>query len=483
MLIAVVLAAPADAALIAAYETHRPGSGFDIAMVDLATGRPIPVPAGVNTPADELHPALTPDGRWLIVVRPRPLAPPQPDGTPATAVLRSLVVADLRTGATRFLTSSSGGAPAGPAIVAGAGGTYVSAGMRTAPGDLAPAGVTWRLVGEEFVVEDVPLGIGRQDDPRFVVDHPHHAYVRLVGDGQRWASGRLLLDAGTGAQLRPPEVTVLWGLGRDQFTVLGGSGAVAVDHPSMRSGDGHVAVAMTFSAPLGLQVRGADIWSAQIPGDAVPRRAPDAINTRADERMPAWTPDGAGLVFVRTTPRPAALPLGAAFTPRRTLLRYDLTPGVQALVGPPLDLGPVAPTPELQRFQETYGGISVAEVREPARVRVDLSGLAPRVSGPIPGGARLDGLVVRAGAPRTVLGRRLPRVVPVGRVALGAARRERRGRAWDGRVRGDALSPGRYLLTVRLRTTAGRVLASAPAIPFRVGRDGVPTPSMTTPED
>jgi hypothetical protein len=125
----------------------------------------------------------------------------------------------------------------------------------------------------------------------------------------------------------------------------------------------------------------------------------------------------------------------------------------------------------------------VAEVREPARVRVDLSGLAPRVSGPIPGGARLDGLVVRAGAPRTVLGRRLPRVVPVARVALGPARRERRGRAWDGRVRGDALSPGRYLLTVRLRTTAGRVLASAPAIPFRVGRDGVPTPSMTTPED
>ena len=65
--IALGVAAPAKADLIAAYDRLVPGNGYDIAMVNLSTLQPITVPAGVNTTADEFHPSLTGDGRLLTV--------------------------------------------------------------------------------------------------------------------------------------------------------------------------------------------------------------------------------------------------------------------------------------------------------------------------------------------------------------------------------------------------------------------------------
>ena len=50
------------AGLIAAYEQYVTGKGFEIRIVNAATGTQISVPAGVNTPDDELHPALSADG-------------------------------------------------------------------------------------------------------------------------------------------------------------------------------------------------------------------------------------------------------------------------------------------------------------------------------------------------------------------------------------------------------------------------------------
>ena len=45
------------------------GKGFEIRIVNAATGAQIAVPAGVNTPDDELHPALSADGRSLVFTR------------------------------------------------------------------------------------------------------------------------------------------------------------------------------------------------------------------------------------------------------------------------------------------------------------------------------------------------------------------------------------------------------------------------------
>ena len=67
--LAVAPATTSAAGLIAAYERYVTGSGFEIRLVNAATGAQVAVPAGVNTPDDELHPALSADGRYLAFTR------------------------------------------------------------------------------------------------------------------------------------------------------------------------------------------------------------------------------------------------------------------------------------------------------------------------------------------------------------------------------------------------------------------------------
>ena len=75
--------ATADAALIAAYDRYVTGSGFQIGLVNAATGAAIALPAGVNTPDDELHPTLSPDGRYLVFMRTKLLPEAQRRHRPA----------------------------------------------------------------------------------------------------------------------------------------------------------------------------------------------------------------------------------------------------------------------------------------------------------------------------------------------------------------------------------------------------------------
>ena len=89
------LAPSASAAeLQAAYEHYVPGQGFQIGLINAATGAARPLPAGVNTTDDELHPALSPDGRWLVFTRMRIL--PKLDGTFVVPTDRNLVLVDLQ---------------------------------------------------------------------------------------------------------------------------------------------------------------------------------------------------------------------------------------------------------------------------------------------------------------------------------------------------------------------------------------------------
>lgn len=67
---AALVPATADAAgLIAAYDRYETGKGFEIGLVNVSTGATVPVPATVNTTDDELHPALSADGRYLVFTR------------------------------------------------------------------------------------------------------------------------------------------------------------------------------------------------------------------------------------------------------------------------------------------------------------------------------------------------------------------------------------------------------------------------------
>jgi WD40-like Beta Propeller Repeat len=72
-------ATSARADFIAAYDTVSATGGQDVAVVNLTTGAQVQLPAGINTPAPELHPSLSPDGRFLAFER---IVPVQagPDG-------------------------------------------------------------------------------------------------------------------------------------------------------------------------------------------------------------------------------------------------------------------------------------------------------------------------------------------------------------------------------------------------------------------
>ncbi|HWT24137.1 MAG TPA: hypothetical protein VN213_11580 [Solirubrobacteraceae bacterium] len=83
---ALMLPAAADANLVAAYDHAVPGGGLDIGLVDINARAPIPVPAGVNTPADETHPSLSADASQLVFQR-RGITvrvPLRPAGPPVT---------------------------------------------------------------------------------------------------------------------------------------------------------------------------------------------------------------------------------------------------------------------------------------------------------------------------------------------------------------------------------------------------------------
>ncbi|MDA0162468.1 hypothetical protein OM076_19500 [Solirubrobacter ginsenosidimutans] len=68
-----------------------------------------------------------------------------------------------------------------------------------------------------------------------------------------------------------------------------------------------------------------------------------------------------------------------------------------------------------------------------------------------------------------MLGVRQPTIKVVGRVPLGATKHGRNRFAWDGKVAGKRLPPGKYLLTYRLLRGAA-VTSVSNSIPFSVTR-------------
>jgi hypothetical protein len=66
---ALAIPAAASADLVAAYDHSVKNNGLDIALLNASTGHNIPLPAGVNTSANESHPSLTADGSRLVFQR------------------------------------------------------------------------------------------------------------------------------------------------------------------------------------------------------------------------------------------------------------------------------------------------------------------------------------------------------------------------------------------------------------------------------
>ena len=79
--------------------------------MNASTGAKLTLPAGVNTAADELHPGLSSDGRYMLFERMQLLPKLNGDIVPPTA--RTLFMLDRQTGIITTLATGNG-APAGP---------------------------------------------------------------------------------------------------------------------------------------------------------------------------------------------------------------------------------------------------------------------------------------------------------------------------------------------------------------------------------
>jgi len=235
-----------------------------------------------------------------------------------------------------------------------------------------------------------------------------------------------------------------------------------VGHPAIRRGDQYIALDKTTGSD-------ADVQTISFPSETALTPAPTPITSADPERMPAWSPGGLQLGFVRTT--------GG----RRVLPVYDLTPGLQAILNPPIDLGADAPTPQTRAFQSGWGGLSIAEssaldvpvvtcstnclqsLATPSLTKVVLS---PTVSTTTKS-QTIGIFVVRVTGKRKLLGRTVPRIRQIGRVPLGATRKGRNSFRWNGKVDGKRLKRGTYLLTYRALRGA-RIVSTSGSVRFTV---------------
>jgi hypothetical protein len=450
-------AAPAEApaaGLIAAYDRYETGKGFEIGLVNASTGSRLAVPAGVNTADDELHPSLSVDGRYLVWVRMRLL--PKLNGAIVVPSERTLFMLDRQTGVITTMATGTG-APAGPA--------FANRTSRTLTWGVRPHSSTCCILKFQAVSSDNTIAgstgfpLGFQPAPAGQnLDGTHAAMDSLPSTnlGVSWVS----TDANTGALLSGGSTLV--GLRESgQLRADFGDAATPVSHPVFRRGDQYVALDKTTGAD-------ADIQTISFPAETTLTPAPTPITTADPERMPAWSPGGLQLGFVRAT--------GG----RRVLPVYDLTPGLQAILNPPIDLGADAPTPQTRAFQSSWGGLSIAEssaLDVPAvtctttclqSLQTSLTKVVLKPTVSTTTKTQTIGIfVVRVTGKRKLLGRTVPRITQVGRVPLGATRKGRNSFRWDGKVNGRRLKRGTYLLTYRA-LRGPRIVSTSGSVRFTV---------------
>ncbi|MDA0174523.1 hypothetical protein OJ998_35820 [Solirubrobacter taibaiensis] len=474
-------AAPASAAeLQAAYDYYVPGQGFQIGLVNAATGAPITLPAGVNTAEDELHPALSADGRYLAFTRMR--IQTQLDGSFTVPPQRSIQLYDLQAG--QLVPFGAGAGGAGP--------TFQRTGSAGTLADLA-----FGVSVERFLTPDGDARLGRavQFNPTpststsnlattlpsldnvFV---PHVGVVR--GAFFERVEGHTVCtpNCTSPRELRMSTlvthdpVTGAPGVARARLSIVGMAGNTSslasvtlkttdfgdsdgnAGHATSRQGDDLVALDRVISGGQ------SDIHTIFYPAASATTGAPAPITTTSDERFPAWSPDGNQLAFVRTV------------SGRRKLNVFDLTPGIQAIINPAVDLGTEAPSPQTRAFQNIWGNVSVAPVPAAPAVVCDLACRVRQVTtlSPTVVNARSKvGIFVvkRSGGTKTVLGVKQPKIKVIGRVPLGTAKQGKNRFNWNMKVDGKRLKPGKYLLTYRL-LRGDKVTSTSASIPFTVKR-------------
>lgn len=467
--VAALACAPASASaagLIAAYDRYVTGQGFEIGLVNAATGAAIALPAGVNTTDDELHPTLTPDGRYLVFMRTKLL--PKLNGDIVPPASRTLFVVDRQAGTVTSLNQTGAGAVFASGSLLGwgirpqlvsqqqQGRFHVSRSGPFSAGAVSSSGLERGTPPTGPLVETVHADHG-------TVTEPDPIDLRPISVSARYLS-YAVFDASSGAlQNQTVQITTARDFSSSMSGFVGqsrnyGSETAPAGHPDVRSDD-YLAFHM-----------GGDIQTDSFPGSEL-AVAPEPITSSDPERDPAWSPDGISLGFIRTK--------GS----QRNLGVFDATPGIQTIVNPFVSLGAVAPTPQTRAYQEIWGGLSLADGPPRsapvigcnqaclAHLQRSESGstviLAPRLST----GSAIGIFVARVTGKRKLLGRTAPRLRVVGKVPLGRAKKGRNRKRWNGKVNGKRLRPGTYLLTYR-SLKGKRITNTSDSIRIRVAKSG-----------
>jgi WD40 repeat protein len=410
--LAILVAAPARADIFAVAPVAAQGhADTDVGLIDLSTDTRLTLPASVNTGAVEDHPSISQDGRRIAFERIDPAA-----GTDR------IIAADTVTGQAMDLFDAFETAmlhPHSPAIARD--GTYVTAGtgghalqMRGLDG--FPNGVT---VGASGDGADFP-GALLDPTPTFILGFGTVAYRRTVQSPAGPLGVVVVEDAPGDSSATTPRLVRPGAFQTTHPTISGRTLVYAVQAvgPTTAIGQGDIAF-----CELGLVSDGDPCVSGR---GILP---PLVSNPLLTESCPAFTPDGRYLAFIR---REAS--------EHERLYLFDTQ--TQTLLDPDgSDLGAHVSLDSCNVGLYPTPLFTLARLPSPGVLQLDLT--SP---------SRVGLLVQRVVGHHRLLGRRVPKLRPAGRIPLGAFRRGRHTVHWRAHLR-----PGRYQFTPRALTRSGRV--------------------------
>jgi hypothetical protein len=408
--LAVALLAPAAARadIFAAVGVTGSDGSPDVAVMNATTGGRLALPAGVNTAAQELQPSISVDGTRMAFLRLDPAA-----GT------TRVIVTDLVTGRSADLFNGfevAQRAPSDPEMAPNGRRVFTA-------GPFGKAGDNFFHDIEETELQDFPGG----PFPRQTV--PPEVTFATTGRTTHPSAGANSLLAYSDE--RPGEHAVVLSSERGDLTLPLHRDGEAFSQPALPATA--AAEQMLFvDRPLdtkGVAGKGDIVFGpTAIPAFYNTPIALPAIVNSADESLPAFSPDGRYVGFVRRA-------LG-----RDRLLVWDSQ--TQTLLNPTgIDLGPLATgeTGNLSLyFRPNFAATAVNTTGAVTATLLQASGV----------GLFVQRIVGR----HRVLGRRAFKLRTVGRVPLGSFRRGHLRKHWNLRVTGRRLRPGRYLVTVRAVT-------------------------------
>ena len=405
----------AHADIFATLDRVRPGStDLDLAKINATTGAGVALPAAVNTPADEVHPAFSPDRSKIVFLR-----------ADVNAGTRRVVMMDLKTGQSADLfnifeaTNDPPGAP-----VFSQDGTKVLTGRK-----LTALGSSSTQLNPSFTQTDVTNFPNGPFPHQIVAEGPGTTSPGRTSQPDVAGGGvfafRIGFDDGRSSLVVRTGVTT---------TISDPLGASLARPTISRSDD--VLVFERDTAERKLFFRPLDgLLTTNTPFPALV----DAPGVR--EEQPSFSPDGRFMAFLR----------GNNFVQNLFVLDTQ----TQLLLNPQgvSVSGTGTQNQNALHFSEGAIDLNVTPV-------ILNSGIfSSNVVFTLSTNSGIGIIVQRITGTTRFLGRKAPKLKLVGRVPLGKFTKGHRSHRvhWDRKVNGKRLAPGHYLVTVRSVTSKGQV--------------------------